>query len=134
MQNRMRKSSYVSFIRLALVGFAIGALLGLITGCNSFERTTFQALSTSKAVIDQAQTDYEARTLPHTEPVYKAINDAKDAQHTAVDALLTYEQVKTAKGTQTALQSQQQLVVIALGKLPVFIADIKAFYVPAVGK
>lgn len=100
----------------------------LMAGCTNFERTTFQTLSTSKAVIDQAQTDYEARTLPHTQAVYAAINEAKSAQTTAVDSFLTYEQIKTAKGSQTALNTQQQIVVVALGRLPVLITDIKALY------
>jgi hypothetical protein len=98
--------------------------------CNSFERTTYQTLATSKAVIDQAQTDYEARTIPHTQPVYAAINKAKQGQTTAVDAFLTYEQVKQAKGD---VNAQQQVVVVALSRLPVLISDIKAFY-PQGGK
>jgi hypothetical protein len=106
------------------------SLVVIFAGCNDFERTTFQTLSTSKAVIDQAQADYEARTIPHTQPVYAAITTAKRAQTTAVDAFLTYEQVKQAKGDTDA---QQQIVVIALGRLPVLIADIKAFY-PTGGK
>src|SRR5882762_10059691 len=40
------------------------------TGCSSFERTTFQTLAASKAVIDQAQVDYEARTIPHTQAIF----------------------------------------------------------------
>jgi hypothetical protein len=118
------------YLRGIVRGVVALALVACAVGCNSFERTTYQTLATSKAVIDQAQADYEARTIPHTQPVYVAITTAKQAQTTAVDAFLTYEQVKQAKGDTDA---QQQIVVVALGRLPVMIADIKAFY-PQGGK
>ena len=100
-----------------------------IVGCTTWERTTFQALSTSKAVIDQAQTDYEVGTaIPHNAVAYNAINSAKAAQTTAVNFMVTYEEIKAAGGTQANLTAAQNDVTIALANLPTLIANVKALY------
>lgn len=78
-----------------LVLFAL--LLGLLplSGCNDWERNTFNTLSSSKAVLDEAQADYEARKLPKTACTKSVIEDGKAAQTVAVNAMLEYERVKT---------------------------------------
>lgn len=100
------------------------ALLGT-TGCTNFERESFQTLSASQAVINTAQTDYEARTIPKTTCAYTIINDAKAAQTAAVDAMVAYEGVKAAKGD---LNAAQAVVVTDLEVLPADIAAVKTLY------
>jgi hypothetical protein len=96
-----------------------------LTACDSFERATFKTLSASKAVIDQAQADYEARVFPKNACSYAIINDAKATQKTAVDAMVVYEQEKVVKGDLTA---QTAVVVAQLGKLPALIGEVKSLY------
>ncbi|HXF12240.1 MAG TPA: hypothetical protein VN517_03745 [Terriglobales bacterium] len=81
---------------------AITLLAFCVLGCTDFERTSFQTLSASKAAIDTAQADYEARTIPHNACSYAIINDAKGIQTAAVDALQVYDKVRVAKGDLTA--------------------------------
>lgn len=107
---------------------SLALVLLVLAGCSDWERTTFQTLSASQAVINQAQTDYEARTIPHTTATFNVINEAKAVQTTAVQSMVTYENVKAAKGTATALSAQQQIVATALTQLPPLIASIKALY------
>lgn len=73
-------------------------LLLIAAGCNTWERTTFQALSASKATIDNAQAQYESKAIAQNSCSYAVINDAKASQVIAVNGFLAYEQVKTAKG------------------------------------
>lgn len=100
-----------------------------IAGCTSWERAAYQTLAASKATIDQAQADYESGKLPHSKPVYDAVNKAKEAQTLAVDAMVTYEQAKATNAGQTALAKAQNDVTVALEQLPAILADIKALYV-----
>jgi hypothetical protein len=111
----------IAFLMLCTMGLA---------GCNGFERATYQTLSASKAVVDQAQADYEARTIPKSPQAYAAINKAKDAQTAAVQAMATYETIKYAKGTDAALSTQQAVVVGLLAKLPDLVAAVKLLYTP----
>ena len=96
-------------------------------GCpaTSFDRTTFDALATSNAVISQAQTDYESGALPHTTCVYNAINKAKDAQGVAETAFLAYYKVEEAHGDVTATEAAVVSDVAAIGPL---VASIKVLY------
>lgn len=100
-------------------------LILCVLGCTDFERTSFQTLSASKAVIDQAQTDYEARTIPHNACAYSIINDAKAVQTTAVNAMVVYEEEKAAK---TDLTAQTAVVVGTLAALPAVIEQVKSLY------
>ena len=111
--------------RIAVALLAVAAI-GL-AGCTSWERTTFQSLSTSQAVINQAQDDYEVGTvIPHNTAAYNAINTAKKAQTTAVNLMVTYEEIKATGGTKASLDAAQADVDIALANLPTIIANIKA--------
>lgn len=105
---------------------ALCIVLLFAAACSDWERSTFQSLAASKAVLDQAQTDYETGAIAKTAASYTLINKGKDVQKTAVDGLLAYEQVKAAKGSQSALQAQQQIVAAALAQLPAILGDIKA--------
>jgi hypothetical protein len=95
--------------------FILAALAFACVGCTDFERATFNTLSSSKAVIDQTQADYESKTIPHTQCAYSLINNAKAAQTVAVDAFLDYESIKNA-GKDVTAQTQvvsQDLVALA---------------------
>lgn len=134
-------------MRLNLTALTAGCLLALcLTGCTNWERATFQTLSTSQAVINQAQTDYEISAatgtcpaaatacLPHTKAVYDTINTAKAAQVTDVNLMVTYEEAKAAGGTAANLASIQTDVTVALNNLTTIIANVKALYTTAGGK
>lgn len=114
-------------IRILTAACALAVTIGMI-GCNTWERTTFQTLSASKAVIDQAQADYEAGTITKTAQAFALINSAKKAQTAAVDAMVAYETIKASGGTSSALSTQQQVVVAALAVIPQLIVEIKALY------
>ena len=111
---------------IALVALALMSV-GL-TGCTDWERTTFQTLSASKTVIDQAHADYEARKIPKTAAAYTIINEAIAAQTLAVQSMETYEEIKATKGTASALQAQQAIVDTVLVKLPALISAVKGLY------
>lgn len=113
--------------RLALLSIWLALPLAIV-GCTSWERTTYQTLAASKAAIDQAQADYESGKLPHSQTVYDAVNKAKAAQTLAVNSMVTYEQMKATGASQSALQTAQNDVTIALQALPTILADIKALY------
>ena len=105
------------------------SLLIFVTGCSSFERTTFQTLSATKVTLDQAQVDYEAGTLiPHNKAAFTAITAAKLADVNAVDAMVTYEQLKATGATTSTLNQAQAVVVSALAVIPGDIVAIKALY------
>jgi FKBP-type peptidyl-prolyl cis-trans isomerase len=85
-----------------------------VTGCNNWERTTFQTLSASKATIDNAQAQYEAKAIAQTTCAYAIINDAKASQTVAVNGFLAYEQVKTAKGDIATAEATVTTELVAL--------------------
>ncbi|WP_263415348.1 hypothetical protein [Terriglobus albidus] len=99
-----------------------------LAGCNDFERKTFQTLSASKALIDQAQIDYETGTIPHTQTSYDAINKAKDAQTAAVRAFQTYEAAKLSVNQNTDLTVQVAALNSALFSLGPAVAGVKHIY------
>jgi hypothetical protein len=99
------------------------SLLLLVAGCSNWERQTFQTLSASKAVLDQAQADYTTRTIPQTHCAEAIINDGKAAQTAAVDAMVVYEQLKATKGSLTA---QTVIVTADLATLAPMVVQIQA--------
>jgi len=104
------------------------AICLFVAACTSWERSAFQTLSASKAVIDTAQADYESGTIPKTPQSYAAINAAKQLQTDAVNAMIVYENYKAQKASSGDLAAQQQVVSSILVKLPQLIAQIKALY------
>ena len=109
--------------KTAVLLLSLSALL--TTGCNGFERTTFQTLSASRDVIDQAQADYEARKIPKTQCAFTLINDAKTVQTTAVNAMVVYEE---QKATDKDLTAQTALVASTIAGLPPLIVKVKTLY------
>jgi hypothetical protein len=97
----------------------------ILCGCTNFERDTFNSLAASKAVIDTAQADYTAKTIPETACTYAVINDAKAAQTVAVNSMLIYEQEKAAGSN---LSAQEAAVTVDLAEIIPLVAQIKTLY------
>lgn len=103
-------------------------MCGFACNASNWERTTFQSLAASKAVIDQAQADYEGGTLPHSKLVYDTVNEAKAAQVAAVQSMSTYEALKANGSPAANLNAAQTDVATALAKLPALIGAVKGLY------
>jgi hypothetical protein len=106
------------------------ACLVMLGGCDSFERDTFNTLAASQAVINQAQADYTAKTIPENACTYAVINAAKGTQIAAVNAMVIYEQEKAAK---TSLTAQTAVVVADIAALPAIILQVKTLYTNPTG-
>lgn len=102
---------------------ALAIIMLSVTGCTSFERDAFNTLSSSKAVLDTAQADYEARTIPKTACAYSLINNGKAAQAVAVTALQDYHNIAAAKGNVGAAQAT---VVADLAALAPLVVQVQA--------
>ena len=116
---------------------SLALILLMVTGCTDWERTTFQSLAASQAVINEAQADYETGCtidvhpqgcIPHNATAYKAINEAKALQVTAVQSMESYETIKAAKGSKDALQAQEAIVAASLLQIAPLIASVKGLY------
>lgn len=99
-----------------------------LAGCTDFERKTYQTLAASKAVIDQAQDDYESGKIAKTQAAYNAINHAKDAQAAAVQSFKEYETLKLVVKSGGNLPEKQQAVSDALAQLGPLVATVKQLY------
>lgn len=109
-----------------------------ITGCSSWERTTFQTLATAQATLNAAQTAYEVSAtapcpvpatqtcLPHTAAVYNTITKAKAADVLAVNSMVTFEEMKAASAGATGLAAAEADVNVAVSNLSTLIGDVKA--------
>ena len=85
-----------------LFSFAIITFVVLLSsGCNTFERNTYNTLATSKAVIDTAAQQYNKGEIPQTTCVRTLIADARKAQQLGADDLLAYHNILAAKGDVT---------------------------------
>jgi hypothetical protein len=93
--------------------------------CSSFERTAFNSLSASKAVVDQVGHDYNAHAIPQTSQVKTAIETARNAQDTAVDAFASYHALTTAGTTGNLLVDAQQKLVASLNSLVSLANDLR---------
>lgn len=109
--------------RKRVLALVATVLIPILSACNTWERTTFQTLSASKATIDAAQAQYEAKAIVQNGCTYSVINDGKAAQTAAVDAMVTYEQFKTTKGD---LAAQEAIVTADLVKLVPLVAQVQA--------
>lgn len=117
------KKAFLSGVLAIALCFAITIPM---TGCNDWERTTFQTLSASDTTINQAQADYEAGTITNTTQAFQVITAAKAAQSVAVNQMVAYEQLKATGATPTALTASEAQVVTALAQLPTVLAEVEA--------
>jgi hypothetical protein len=99
-----------------LAGLTLSLAL-ITTGCNDFERNTFNTLSASNAVLKEAQADYEARKIPKTACAKAIIESGKSAQTVAVNGLLDYEKSKTS--------SAQAIVAAELASLAPLVLQVQ---------
>src|SRR5690242_1503311 len=107
-------------------------LLILLAACNSWEKTTFQTLAASKATIDQAGADYNAKKIPNTQAAFTAITKAREAQTGAVNAFHAYAVAKITynnsklPGDKTALDASIAGVNAALAALPDVLTELRS--------
>jgi hypothetical protein len=100
-----------------------------LVALDAVRRTNSQTLSAAKAIIDKAQTDYEAgNAIPRNTEAHAVINAAKAAQIRAVNAMVTYEQLKARKTSASVLATAKAKVDAALPDLPSLIASIAKLY------
>jgi hypothetical protein len=113
--------------RLALLSVWLAIPLTM-AGCTNWERQSFQTLSASKVVIDQAEADYTAKTLPQTQAVYAVLKTANAAQTAAVNQMEAYEELKATGAGTSQLTVAESQVTAALAQLPAIIVEVKGLY------
>jgi hypothetical protein len=111
----------VRFAAILILGLTIGAS----TGCNTFERNTFNTLAAAKVVLDQGRTDYRSGTIPNNACTYAVLNDATAADVATVQAMEVYEEIKAKKGD---LSAQTAVVTQGLAGLAPLVAQLQALY------
>jgi hypothetical protein len=95
--------------------------------CSNFERVSFQALSSSKGVIDQAAADYNSKAIAQSQVNYNLINKARSGQAVAVDALAGYHNALNAVSKdQTVIANAKAAVDAALASLTQVLVDVKS--------
>ncbi|HEV7673079.1 MAG TPA: hypothetical protein VGQ12_00975 [Candidatus Angelobacter sp.] len=125
---------------------------GLLAGCvSSWDRTTYASLAASKALIDCAVAGYnhfdadirhacgadsqnatqdvafdpQTFYLPQTREAQQAVDKARQAQVTAVDAFAAYAVAKVAKDKSATLQEKQAAVVGLLEQFPALLNAVR---------
>lgn len=114
----LRKLSVLLALSLVVVGLA---------ACSSWERRTYQSLTASKVVIDQAAADFNAGVIARTPANRELIVKARAAQAAAVRTFEEYAVMKVSRQS-TTLAEQQALVIRAVDQIPPLIAAIQALY------
>jgi hypothetical protein len=107
------------FLALALIVSATAAL----AACNSWDKQTYQALAASKAVIDQAASEYNAGQVPQTATVRNLIAKARTAQTAAVEAFQAYAAAKLVGSSDVA--TKQAAVATLLGDVTALVGQIQ---------
>ena len=125
---------------------------GLLTGCvSTWDRTAYESLATSKALIDCAVAGYnhfdadirhlcagdsedaaqdpafdaKAFYLPQTREAQQAIEKARQAQVAAVEAFAAYAVAKVAKDPAASLQQKQAAVIGYLVQFPTLLEAVR---------
>jgi predicted negative regulator of RcsB-dependent stress response len=120
--NTMKRFSTDNKKILVLLAFLAVSL----ASCTDWERNTFQTLSASKAVIEQAGDDYNNKKIQQTKEVYAILLKAGAIHNTANQAFLSYKKIKDAGANSTQLNAAIAEVNAAIQQLPGIIAKIKA--------
>lgn len=118
--------------RSSLLAVALLSALAL-TACSNWDRTTYQTLAASKAVVDQASADYVAGHIPQTAQARQAIDAARQVQTAAVEAFKTYEMAKLAGKQATGLEQKRQQVIAILDQLPQVLDPVQKLIATAHG-
>ena len=121
---------------------------GLLAGCvSAWDRTAYESLATSKALIDCAVAGYnhfdadirrlcaadpqdaafdaKAFYLPQTREAQQAIEKARQAQVAAVEAFAAYAVAKVAKDKGASLQEKQAAVIGYLAQFPALLEAVR---------
>jgi len=125
---------------------------GLLAGCvSTWDRTTYESLATSKALIDCAVAGYnhfdadirhacagdskdaaqdpafdpKVFYLPQTRDAQQAIEKARQAQVAAVEAFAAYAVAKVAKDPTATLQEKQAAVIGYLVQFPTLLEAVR---------
>lgn len=122
----MRKRLVVSALLITVAGLALCAF-----ACSNWDQQTYQTLSASKAVIDQAAADYNAGRIAQTASARTAITKARQAQTAAVDAFQIYAAAKIAAAPDQTIAAREQAVVAAVALIPPVLAALRAAIKPA---
>ena len=122
---------------------------GLLAGCvSAWDRTTYESLATSKALIDCAVASYnhfdadirhlcaadpqdpafDAKVfyLPQTRDAQQAIEKARQVQVAAVEAFSAYAVAKVAKDKTASLQVKQAAVIGYMAQFPTLLEAVRA--------
>jgi hypothetical protein len=120
----------------------------LLAGCvSTWDRTTYESLATSKALIDCAVAGYnhfdadirhlcgadpqdpafdpKVFYLPQTRDAQQAIEKARQAQVAAVEAFAAYAVAKVAKDKSASLQAKQAAVIGYLVQFPTLLEAVR---------
>jgi hypothetical protein len=103
----------------------LGLLCVGLAGCSQFERTAFNTLSSSQAVIAQARKDYISGTIKNTTCTDALITNATSAHDAAVTALEVYA-AEQAAGSD--LSAQEATVTADVASVVAIVAEVKAIY------
>lgn len=121
----MQKRFVVSALLITVAGLALCAF-----ACSNWDQQTYQTLSASKAVIDQAAADYNAGKIAQTAAARDAITKARQAQTAAVDSFEVYAAAKVAAAPNQTISAREQAVIAAVALLPPAIAALRAAMKP----
>jgi hypothetical protein len=110
---------------MKLARLSVFLALPLLFGCSQFERTAFNTLSSSQAVIAQARKDYISGTIKNTTCTDALITDATSAHDAAVTALEVYAAEQAAGSN---LSAQEVTVTADVASVVAIVAEVKAVY------
>lgn len=113
-----RKLPTLLMLSLIVAGFA---------ACSTWERTIYNSLAASKAVIDQAGRDYNAGAIAQTAANRALIEKARAAQTVATEAFEEYALLRVSRQT-AGLSQQRQLVIQAVAQIAPLIEAIHELY------
>jgi hypothetical protein len=102
-------------MKIAIVG-SLSLCLALV-GCDTFERATLHTLSASQSVSSEAQEEYQSEVIPQTNATHYAITAMQKSQATAMQELLTYDDLAQKKEGKDALAAQRKVVNAAMAHL-----------------
>ena len=128
-------------MRRAGTSVLMAAVMLLTSGCGSWEKATYAALASAKAVIDQAGLDYNAGKIQRSDAAQQAILRAQQAQTVAVNAFAAYATAKVAHASAGEISLKTKLLQDAVAALPGILAALQALgsspharLIPAVAK
>ena len=98
----------------------------LTIGCG-WEKQTYEALASAKAVIDQAGLDYNAGKIQRSDAAQQVILKAQQAQTVAVNAFAAYATAKVAHASAGEVSLKMKILQDAVAALPGILATLQAF-------